>query len=407
MLKIVAILDNKLDAGGGFDQAVNAILQMRKMSSGQYEFLVYTFVVENVEVLTALGIPSTYVKLSLLDHFYLRLNRNGWSLFLLPKLFSRNSLENKLIEAGCDLVYFVTPSPTSTLLRKINFIFTVWDLCHRDFPEFYEVRANGEFERRERILNSTLPKAVAVIVDSVVSAKKVEKYYSIDPERLIAMPFSASARNMNIDSAVVDTIKQKYGLTRPYIYYPAHLWPHKNHARVLESISLIKNTHDLKIDVVFSGKDLGNKTKLEQLAQDLGISDQLKFVGFVDSNHVGPLYINANCIVMPTYFGPTNIPPIEAWRLGVPIVYSDHLADQTADAAVLVDPDSIESVAKGIMTLQDENIRSEYVNRGYRRLKELEEERNLAEKCFGLCLKKFQTRMKFSNSRRLQNNSEQ
>ena len=54
---------------------------------------------------------------------------------------------------------------------------------------------------------------------------------------------------------------------------------------------------------------------------------------------------------MPTYFGPTNIPPLEAFALGVPVLYSDlpGLKDQVGDSALLLDLNNPESMAQHML----------------------------------------------------------
>ena len=61
------------------------------------------------------------------------------------------------------------------------------------------------------------------------------------------------------------------------------------------------------------------------------------------------LYQGALALTMPTYFGPTNIPPLEAFALGCPVCYSDLPAfrSQVGDAAFfmdLADPDSLADI---------------------------------------------------------------
>src|SRR5262249_40728612 len=62
------------------------------------------------------------------------------------------------------------------------------------------------------------------------------------------------------------------------------------------------------------------------------------------------LYAEAAALVMPTFFGPTNIPVLEAWAFGCPVVTSDvrGIREQVDRAAILVDPGSAEAVADGI-----------------------------------------------------------
>ena len=75
--------------------------------------------------------------------------------------------------------------------------------------------------------------------------------------------------------------------------------------------------------------------------------------------------------VMPTFFGPTNIPVLEAWAFGCPVLTSDirGVREQAGDAAVLADPRSVEAIADGIYQLwTDENLRRTLADRGRQRL---------------------------------------
>ena len=70
-------------------------------------------------------------------------------------------------------------------------------------------------------------------------------------------------------------------------------------------------------------------------------------------NDMSALYAEAAGLVMPTFFGPTNIPVLEAFALGCPVVTSDirGIREQTDGAAILVDPRSPEAIADGLRRL--------------------------------------------------------
>ena len=122
---------------------------------------------------------------------------------------------------------------------------------------------------------------------------------------------------------------------------------HKNHARILEALCLLKNKGNKK-HVVFVGGDKGNRKNITEMVEALNLSEQVHILGFVDSKSLKYLYQNCSAVLMPTYFGPTNIPPLEAWLFGKPIIYSRHLCEQTSDAAWYVDPDSAKSIADAL-----------------------------------------------------------
>ena len=48
---------------------------------------------------------------------------------------------------------------------------------------------------------------------------------------------------------------------------------------------------------------------------------QVKYLGYIDKKEITALYKSINCSFMPTYFGPTNIPPLEAFKNSVPVLY--------------------------------------------------------------------------------------
>ena len=60
----------------------------------------------------------------------------------LKKIEKYSPFEKKLIAHQIDLVYFLSPTSLALSLEKLNYITTLWDLCHRDNPEFPEVRLN-------------------------------------------------------------------------------------------------------------------------------------------------------------------------------------------------------------------------------------------------------------------------
>jgi glycosyltransferase involved in cell wall biosynthesis len=83
------------------------------------------------------------------------------------------------------------------------------------------------------------------------------------------------------------------------------------------------------------------------------------------------IYAEARALTMPTFFGPTNIPVLEAWGFGCPVLTSDirGIREQVGDAGVLVDPLSVEAIAEGIYQLwTDEGLRRTLAERGRQRL---------------------------------------
>ncbi len=390
-MKIAAVIDNTLGAGGGFDQALNAIAQMQRLCSGRFDFEVFTTQSGNLDILSSLGINATHFKYTWADRLFVMLATSPiWQRAQL-RIKLVGPLENKLLLHGVDLVYFVTPAPTPLAFQRLNYITTVWDLCHRDSPEFPEVREFGTFFLRESLYRHLLPRAILILTDSPELADRACFRYGVDRERFLSMPFGASPL-LRKGELTTEEVRSRYQIPNQYFYYPAQFWAHKNHIRILDALCILRDKHDFKPTVVFSGKDYGNLYWVSKSIRKRDLELQVIVLGFVKSEEVRALYEGASAIVMPTYFGPTNLPPLEAWSIGVPLIYSASLFNQVRDAAELVNPDDANSIANAMLNVLLPTRRAELIEAGKRRLKEIDSERVLAEQEFLTKLQVFSKR---------------
>ena len=85
---------------------------------------------------------------------------------------------------GVALAYFISPNPLALDLVDTPMMNTVWDLGHRDLPEFLEITGDRHYEERETFFSHVLPKSFRVFVDTESTAKKIVHYYGVDPTRI-------------------------------------------------------------------------------------------------------------------------------------------------------------------------------------------------------------------------------
>ena len=372
-IRLAIIFDQLLNVGGGYQQALNVSIQINKINNF-YTPIYFTLYPQNVPILKEYGINVTLIKISKFNRAWLKIRSLIYSEFFLDytqKLLGFNKFEKYLLNKNIDLVYFLSPSNWSNYLENLNFITTIWDLCHRDEPEFPEVYKNRIFERREMDLNKSLKKAVAVIADSELGKYNILKRYMVDESRIYIAPFLPSLNISNSNIAINKNIKEKFNISRDYIFYPAQFWAHKNHTYILQGIKILKDIFNTIIDVVFVGGDAGNLEYVKRISDELNLSDQVHFLGFVENDDMASLYKKSIALVMPSYFGPTNIPPLEAFVLGVPVLYSDlpGLKDQVGDSALLLDLNNPESMAKHIVNLlSNKNLRKKLIDLGKKRI---------------------------------------
>jgi len=297
----------------------------------------------------------------------------------LNKVNYQHHLKQRLL--NYDVNMMVYPAPTALSFEiGIPYIMAIHDLQHRLHPDFPEVSANGEWARREYLFRNGSRFATLLISDSEIGKEDILYLYGLNgitPDRIKVLPFlPPHCFIRDVDEAQYRYVLKTYKLTQSYLFYPAQFWPHKNHARIIEALSLLKNEQNLQIHVVFVGSyegELRRQTfqKMMKLAQQRRVINQVRYLGYVPEQNMAALYACSRGLIMPTFFGPTNIPPLEAWFFGCPVITSDirGIREQMGDAAVLINPNSVESIADGISRVwNNESLRQKLIARGKARL---------------------------------------
>jgi glycosyltransferase involved in cell wall biosynthesis len=375
-MKITAILETNLKAGGAHNQSLSALHQMNLMCNNHFDFIVFAFDIETVRILNERGFNSVLITFSLFDKVKMKLMLSKLSY----KLFSNKTLfpiEKRLLSENTNLVYFIGPSLFSLQLKKLNYIFTLFDLAHRNNPEFDEVRIFNEFENREKLYKRVLSKSYLTLTDSEDLSSKASLLYGIDKSRFISMPFSPSP-DLDHNSISISEAEVIYKLPKEYFFYPAQFWPHKNHFRILEALFILKK-RNINFHLVLSGGDKGNLDYILTIIDNFGLNNFVHIIGLVPSNHMKALYQGSVALIMPTYFGPTNLPPLEAWILGTPLIYSKYLKGQSGEAALKIDPDDSESIASAMQKVYDIDIRNRLIAEGFLKINEIDIQRKEAE----------------------------
>jgi glycosyltransferase involved in cell wall biosynthesis len=244
-----------------------------------------------------------------------------------------------------DLAYFVTPSFAQI---DIPFVFSLWDIGHRIVPEFPEMRrGSGDWKQREALYRRMLAQASFVVVGNNTGAAEARELFGLNAGRVIAIPFP------NPDFSSIDEVLPSWMPARPFFFYPAQGWPHKNHYTLLKALSVLSDAGQTLPDLVFVGSDKGNFTYLKSVAASLRISERVHFAGFVSRGEVKALYRRAVALVFPSLLGPNSLPSQEAAVLGCPVIISDLPGhrEQLGDGAWYVPPLSAQAWGEAMLKL--------------------------------------------------------
>ncbi|WP_027532014.1 glycosyltransferase [Bradyrhizobium sp. WSM3983] len=394
-LRLAVMLEQALELGGGFQQPLNDLLWLREWAaqSGN-EIVVYSPYPKTIEILKEFGVEGRLRKFGVSDYLFLFLKYCGPFDLVQIALELKSPFERALIRDGIDVVHFTSTSKRHLLLHQLPFIITIFDGCHRDAPEFPEVRAFGEFERREILFRLASTKAVAVIVNASELIDDLCRRYAMERDRAICIPFSPSTyvSRSAPDTAADAAVLAKYRLEPGYLFYPAQFWPHKNHITLLAALALLRE-RGITERLVLCGSNRSGRDRIDLAIRTYGLSDQISIIGFVESAELGALYRGASALVMPTYFGPTNLPPLEAWAVGTPVIYPEAFKAQAGDAAILFDYDDPRSLADAIVNLRAEGTRERLSAAGHLRLALFAEETKAGHQEFARHLERLKHRL--------------
>jgi len=264
-----------------------------------------------------------------------RVNRMCSHGLLLPAPFASESwLDPFIFDAGVDLFVNLGPDAIS---MAVPYVCAVFDLQHRYQPYMPEASAHGYWERWDEQYRQVLGRATFVITGTRVGRREIQRFYQVPRERIVKLPHPTPG--FAIAAAQVPRPPRPgYLKPGPFIFYPAQFWAHKNHVTLLEALAILRNRHQLDLQLVLVGSDQGNKAFVLERIAAMGLSDAVHVRGFVERSELVALYQHALALTYVSTCGPENLPPLEAFALGCPVINTDlpGAREQLRGAALIV-----------------------------------------------------------------------
>lgn len=242
----------------------------------------------------------------------------------------------------------------------------IHDLMHRYESSFSENLPHAD---ADRLFTRICEGARGVLVDSDVGREQLLESYPTCQAEVFVLPYIPAAfildPSLLPDDPDVESTLAK--LPAKYLFYPAQFWEHKNHIRLIDAALRVRERHpDMRLVLAGSPKNHYD-TVVSHIAQT-GAADMVTMLGYISDSALLEVYRRARGLVMPTFYGPTNIPPLEAMALGVPVATSRiyGIPAQLGDAALLFDPANTDEIAAAVETLwADDSMAATLIARGH------------------------------------------
>lgn len=377
MVKHIGIFVDSRRKSGGAYQELLYIIKNFEMYENDYKISII-FANPNLDIdVKKFNFDIHYLNMNILDRYisylrnYSRFFRKFKNLFLFKNKFERLINEKKI-----DLIYFTGPSQYSLYLENSKFIITVPDVSHRENLEFPEMINDSEFERREETLKTVLPKAVTIITNANIIKERISFFYKILKDRILVVNHQPSLAISNYQyKSDSNSIKfERYNLPPKYLFYPAMYFPHKNHKTLIDALDKL-DKKGKNFSLVCCGNDNGYLKNLKKYVNKKNLSEKIRFLDYVDDEDLPSLYLNSSILVMTSLIGPTNIPPWEAFKLGVPVIYPnlEGIREIYENCVLYYDPLSADDLASKIENLYfDNDLQKKLILSGKKKIAETE-----------------------------------
>ena len=208
--------------------------------------------------------------------------------------------------------------------------------------------------------SQNLARANHIVADSSNTAKDITRLVGVNQDRITVVPPPVPVR--------IELPDNTEGQKAPFVLHVAgNNTFYKNRAGVLRVFARVRESVDIQLKMVGAPPDAA----LREHVQAMGLKDQVEFVSNVDEVELARLYQSAAVFVFPSLYEGFGWPPLEAMQYGCPVVASNagSLAEVVGDAALVAEPDDIETLAEHVVrVLRDAGVREALIRKGYERV---------------------------------------
>jgi len=336
---------------------------------------------------------GAYIK-NLTDQLFLIDQKNEYFLFMLEPSYSKFQPPNsriKKIKVSCpwysfkeqyelpkillvhklDLVHF--PQFNVPIFYPKKFVVTIHDITPKFFPGPKVKKSIIRKIGYKTVFNSGLKRAKKIIANSNHTKNNLINFFHTPAEKISVTYLGLEPIfKVIIDQAPVLEIKNRYQITKPFIFYIGVWRDHKNLPGLIQAFNLLKTDYKLDYQLVLAGQSDPRYPEIEEEINHSPFKSDIITPGFIDQKDLPLFYNAAKLFILPSFCEGFGLVALEALACGLPVIGSKttSLQEILSDSALYFDPTKPESIAEvANQVLTDSRLYEDLKNRGLNQTK--------------------------------------
>jgi glycosyltransferase involved in cell wall biosynthesis len=255
---------------------------------------------------------------------------------------------------GIDALY--APAHVRPLFAPCPVVVVIYDMMYHRFPQYWGWSDRSYFRTAVSLLT---PRAARIVATSRSTKQDILSLLPVDEQKVEVVYPGVPEGFKPVSDARSREVRDRYGLTKPFILFVGSFHPRKNLVGLLDAFDEIVDT--IPHDLVIIGSRWGDKAVLERI-QKGSLAPRVRLVGFVRRADLPLFYNEADVFVFPSLYEGFGFPVLEAMACGCPTITTDvsSLPEVAGDAAILVPPNTQQDLAQAIYeTVTDKELQTQ------------------------------------------------
>ena len=285
-----------------------------------------------------------------------------------PKFWTQIRISWEMLWHPVDVLLIL--AATLPLIHGKKSISTIHDIAYELFDGIY----TGFMEKYQKFSSRYAAKhATKLLTVSQATKDDLVRVYYTDPNKITVTPLGLAEgfRPMNYEE--VQPTLDKYNLTyQKYILFLGTIQPRKNIPKLVEAYEKIKKENHIEEKLIIAGGRGWLWEPILKKVKTSGLDGSVKYLDYIPKEDLPKLLAGAKLHTLPAQYEGFGIPALEAMASGVPTVVSNlsSLPEVVGEAGRLVDPNSADSIAEGLLeVLTDNNLRQQMIGKGLEQAK--------------------------------------